>query len=116
MYKEEPKNESVMKNEAMIDACLACFAACEMCATQCIKLSSEDHLRCISLCRDCAEICALCVKFEERESVYSRQMMKLCADVCTACAEECEKFASHHDHCRECARACRECAEECMAH
>jgi len=105
-----------MKNESMIDACLACFAVCEMCATECIKLLKEDHLRCIALCRDCADVCALCLKFEERGSEFNHHIMRLCADVCSACAEECEKFAGQHSHCRECATACRECAKECMAY
>ncbi|AWH85747.1 four-helix bundle copper-binding protein [Flavobacterium album] len=104
-----------MKNSAMIEACLACFAACEMCATECIKMISADHLRCIALCRDCAEICALCIKLEQRDSEFSHDVMQLCVESCTACAAECEKFAAHHDHCRECAEVCRKCASECQA-
>ena len=104
------------KNQTMIDACLACFAACELCATECIKMVNEEHLKCIATCRDCAEICMLCVKFMSRSSDYNEQLMKLCADVCNACADECEKFADEHDHCKECSEACRKCAEECMAY
>lgn len=105
-----------MKNNAMIDACLACFAACEMCATECIKMVDAQHLRCINLCRDCADICMLCVKLGERESEFSDELMKLCAEACNACAEECNRFAAAHPHCKECAIACHECAEECMAY
>jgi hypothetical protein len=31
------------------------------------------------------------------------------------CAEECERHAEHHDHCRVCAEACRRCEEACSA-
>lgn len=104
-----------MKNNTMIDACLACIAACEFCASECIKMADSDHLRCIALCRDCAEICIVCAKFELRDSEYSHHIMNLCADICSECAKECTKF-SGHSHCRECADACKKCAEECLAY
>ena len=98
----------------MIDACLACLAACENCATECIRMANSLHLRCIALCRDCADICALCTKFELRSSQFKEEIMKLCADVCRACAAECDKFDD--EHCRACARACMKCAEECSTY
>ncbi|MCO6149291.1 four-helix bundle copper-binding protein [Flavobacterium sp. NRK1] len=103
-----------MKNNNLINACLACIAACEYCASQCINMADKDHLRCISLCRDCVEICYLCLKSNIRDSEYAKHIANLCADICSACAEECGKF-SGHEHCRKCAEACSKCAEQCLA-
>lgn len=103
-----------MNNQSIIDACLTCFEACESCATECIDMVEENHLQCISLCRDCSEICTLSVKLEQRDSDFKQQVLKLCADICNACANECEKF-DEHDHCTKCAEACRKCAEVCAA-
>lgn len=103
-----------MRN-AHSDILMACFIACEICASECIKLANENHMRCIQLCRDCAELCQLCGRFEARGSEFGNKVMKLCAELCTACAEECEKFAGH-DHCIECAALCRRCAEMCSEH
>jgi hypothetical protein len=32
---------------------------------------------------------------------------------CLACAEECDRHAAHHQHCRLCAEACRRCKKAC---
>jgi hypothetical protein len=32
---------------------------------------------------------------------------------CRACADECEKHAAHHEHCRLCAEVCRRCDQAC---
>ena len=97
----------------MIDACLACIAACENCATHCIRMAESLHLRCITLCRDCSDICTLCIKTALRDSQYKEEIMKLCAAICRACAAECDKF--EEEHCKECARICTACADACAA-
>ena len=53
------------KSQACIDACLACSVECEECATSCINMNDKNHDKCISLCRDCADICALCALAEK---------------------------------------------------
>ena len=45
------------QNQSLLDALNACIAACEHCATACLK--EEDvkmMVRCISIDRDCADI------------------------------------------------------------
>jgi hypothetical protein len=32
---------------------------------------------------------------------------------CLACAEECDRHAAHHEHCRVCAAVCRRCKQAC---
>ncbi|MFN5375310.1 MAG: four-helix bundle copper-binding protein [Chitinophagaceae bacterium] len=100
-----------MKNfKNCIEACLACLTTCESCITDCV---ASDYKECILLCRDCADICALCARFEARGSKFRHNLHILCAEVCKACSVECEKHASHHASCKECAEACKECAAIC---
>lgn len=100
-----------MKNlKSCIDACLACMIACEKCIDDCIK---DGNHHCISLCRDCADICALCALFDARGSEYGEELHALCAKICKACSVECNKHAAHHVSCKECADACAICASIC---
>lgn len=93
-----------------IDACLATVIACESCIRDCIQ---DGDKQCISLCRDCADICALCARLEARGSRFGMNLHILSAKVCKACSDECSKHAEHHESCKECAEACRLCAEMC---
>ena len=102
-----------MKNSKnFVDACLACAIECEVCASNGINLNDKNHLKCIALCRDCADICALCARFAARGSSFCDALCKLCADLCIACAAECEKLSAH-DFYKKNAEACRKCAAEC---
>jgi hypothetical protein len=40
-------------------------------------------------------------------------MLEACAEACRICAEECERHAGDHEHCRVCAEACRRCEQAC---
>ncbi|MEX0939525.1 MAG: four-helix bundle copper-binding protein [Pirellulales bacterium] len=42
-----------------------------------------------------------------------RAQLESLETACRSCADECDKHASMHDHCRICAEACRECAQTC---
>ncbi len=64
--------------------------------------------RCISLCRDCADVCALTARFVARGSEHAAHLLKECIEICHACAEECGQHPQRH--CQECAEACRRCA------
>ena len=44
-----------------------------------------------------------------------RAMIETCALACRICAEECEKHAGRHEHCRVCAAECRRCEQACTA-
>ena len=93
-----------------IDACLACAIECESCATHYIGMNDAAHLKCIALCRDCADICALCARFEARGSAFAKALCKLCVEICNACAVECEKLSAH-----SCAEACKKCVAACAS-
>ena len=100
------------KFASCIEACYACAAECNHCASAC--LGEEDvkmMARCIALDMDCAEICALAAGAMARNSEMAGALCTACAAVCQACADECGKH--QHGHCQRCAEACRRCAEEC---
>lgn len=95
-----------------IDACLACAAICNHCASGCLK---EDDVKmmakCIQLDMECAAICYTAAELMSLGSSRAKEICRICADICEACAEECAKH--NHEHCKECAEACKKCAEEC---
>jgi len=101
-----------------IDECFACAQACVVCADACLAEESVEHLRqCIRLDLDCADICLAAGKLASRRTggneLVLRQMLELCAAACRTCAEECERHAGAHEHCRICADACRGCQRAC---
>lgn len=103
-------NSKTMKNSKSIDAFLKCVTTCERCITDCIVSNNKE---CISLCRDCADICNLSARLEARGSRFSKDLYALCAKVCKECSIECAKHASHHDSCKACSEACKKCAAIC---
>jgi hypothetical protein len=100
-----------------IDACLSCAQACTACADAC--LAEEDPSRladCIRLNWVCAGACealtrALSVRAGHTETLEA--LLSACRIACGACAEECERHAAHHEHCRICAEECRSCERAC---
>jgi hypothetical protein len=44
-----------------------------------------------------------------------RASVEACATACRVCGDECDRHASHHEHCRLCAESCRRCEEACRA-
>ena len=103
---------------------------------------NEDLQRCITLCRechdvclhtvphclgkggrhaaaahvvlllDCAEICETSANFMVRGSRLHTATCGACAEVCDRCAEDCERLGDD-EVMRHCARTCRRCAESC---
>ena len=101
------------RNQALINILDECSRVCNADVTA--DLKEEDikmMVRCVLLCIDCAEICALTSNYFSRNSEFAYPMAVQCAVVCDACAEECGKHADMA-HCVECARVCRKCAQEC---
>ena len=45
--------------------------------------------------------------------VTQTAIVEACAVACLACAEECDRHAAHHEHCRVCAVVCRLCKQAC---
>ncbi|WP_345211702.1 four-helix bundle copper-binding protein [Mucilaginibacter gynuensis] len=105
-----------MKNNSeyqdLIRTLLDCVLACENCASACLQ---EDDVKmmagCVSLDRDCADICALAARLLQRGADISLQYLLLCEEICRQCATECSKH--EHVHCQKCAEACNNCAQAC---
>jgi hypothetical protein len=101
-----------------IEDCYACSQTCVACADACLAEQAVAELRqCVRLNLDCADVCiamgnlaSRCTGANERLLL---QMLDSCACACQICAEECERHASHHEHCRICAEECRRCEEAC---
>ncbi|SFP89654.1 four-helix bundle copper-binding protein [Hymenobacter arizonensis] len=95
--------------QSQLEALNACIAACEHCVTACLQEPDVQMMaRCITLARDCADVCALTARLVARGSAHAASLLKACAETCQACAEECAKH--EHRHCQECVEACRRCA------
>jgi uncharacterized membrane protein len=108
-------------NEALarcIERCFACAFACTSCADACLAEEQVQELvRCIRLDLDCADVCdatgRVLTRQTSSEPGLARSMLEACAQACRVCAEECERHAAHHEHCRVCAEACRRCEQAC---
>lgn len=103
-----------------IDQCYACAQTCISCADACLAEQSVQELKqCIRLDLDCADVCdatgALATRRTGSNERVLRSGLELCALACQTCAEECDKHAQKHEHCRICADACRSCQRACEA-
>lgn len=103
---------------ACIEACAGCAQACSACADACLGEAQLGELRrCIRLNLDCADICdatgRVLLRQVEPNGSLQRAQLEACALACATCAEECQRHARHHEHCRVCAEACRECETQC---
>jgi hypothetical protein len=77
----------------------------------------RELVRCIRLCLDCAEVCDATGRIVTRQTEPDlrliRATVEACSVACLACAEECDRHAAHHEHCRLCAEVCRRCKNAC---
>lgn len=100
-----------------IEACMDYAHVCNACADDMIGMPHDDTddlmVRCIRLCRDCADICLLAAQWMGRNSAFSIRICALCAEICELCAGLCEQHAPHHAACGDCAKVCRHCAALC---
>ena len=101
-----------------IDECFSCAQTCTSCADACLSEEMVGDLRkCIRLNLDCADICDTTGRVLTRQTGYdastSKAQLEACREVCRTCADECERHAEMHEHCRICAEACRRCADAC---
>jgi hypothetical protein len=102
-----------------IEQCYSCAQVCTSCADACL---AEDNIhsltQCIRLDLDCADICNITGRVATRrtgsDEEIVRRMLDVCALACRLCGEECQRHASHHEHCRICADACRRCMQACQ--
>ncbi|ATD69061.1 MULTISPECIES: four-helix bundle copper-binding protein [Gordonia] len=103
---------------ACIEACAECTQACTSCADACLGESGVDQLvECIRSDLDCADLCSITERVLLRRTdanvAVVRETLEACATACRVCAEECDRHADMHQHCRICADACRRCEEAC---
>lgn len=97
-----------------IDACAECALACTACADACLGEENPRMLaRCIRIDLDCADVCAatgqMLMRQLDVEWNIVESQVRACQTAVRLCAEECDKHARRHDHCRICAEACRRC-------
>lgn len=106
----------VERLSAVIEAAGDCAAHCDACADACLEEGDPDLHRCVRSDLDCADICTATAKVVARAGASGApwlELVEVCAAACGACAQECEKHADMHDHCRACAEACRRCEQAC---
>jgi hypothetical protein len=101
-----------------IDDCIDCAATCTGDAdADLAEPDTQELLRCFRLCLDCADVCdatrRVLIRQTEPDLGVLRAAIEACIVACRVCAEECEKHASHHEHCRICAEVCRRCEQSC---
>ena len=76
-----------------------------------------ELVRCVRLCLDCADFCdatgRILIRQTEPDLGVLRAAIEACAVACRASADECDKHAAHHEHCRICAEVCRRCDQAC---
>lgn len=120
MFQSHPAPASDAGEEAfaLVQAAAECTYTCTTCADACLEEDDPASMRtCIRLNLDCAEICSVTTKLIARPGEQDPDLLQAqlaaCATACRACAEECDRHAGEHDHCRICAESCRECAEAC---
>lgn len=103
-----------------IAACFECAQVCTACADACLAEEMVAELAlCIRTDLDCADVSAATGRVLTRRTAFdadtARALLEACATACATCADECERHAGMHDHCRICAEVCRRCEEACRA-
>jgi hypothetical protein len=103
-----------------IDECLDCAATCTGCADACLaEPDVQELVRCIRLCLDCSDVCTTTARVLTRQTAADpavlRAVTEACLAACRTSRDECERHASHHEHCRLCVESCRRCIEACDA-
>ncbi|HKT14364.1 MAG TPA: four-helix bundle copper-binding protein [Allosphingosinicella sp.] len=101
-----------------IEECYDCAQVCTSCADACLAEDMVADLRqCIRLDLDCADVCiaagALATRRTGTNQTALNEVLAACVIACRLCAEECERHAAEHEHCRICAKACRRCEQAC---
>jgi hypothetical protein len=101
-----------------IDECIDCAATCTSCADACLgEPDVAELVRCVGLCLDCAAVCEATGRVVTRQTEPDlgvvRAAVEACVVACRASAEECDRHAAHHDHCRVSAEVCRSCEQAC---
>lgn len=101
--------------EAIYDCAQACNADVD---ADLSEPNPTDMVRCIRLCLHCADICTAAAgvisRLGEYEADITSPLLQACIASCRTCADECQRHAPRHEHCRVCADACRRCEQACQ--
>ena len=113
LAKMEPKTIS-----ECVDSCFSCGKTCDACADACMGEENLQKLvECVRLDMTCSDICIatgrVLVRPTPSDTSAVRHQLQSCARICEICADECDKHASIHEHCRICAEECRQCKDHC---
>lgn len=77
----------------------------------------SEMVACIRSCENCADVCIATNRVLSRpagwDARFVRLLLEACAAICRSCAEECQRHALMHEHCRICAAACSQCEQAC---
>lgn len=93
--------------QAFLDAINHCALECQASA----QMQSADLADCVSLCRDCADLCWICAAtLMNRGPRFVALIAQACADLADGCARECEKYPD--DRLQKCAIACEQVISE----
>jgi hypothetical protein len=103
-----------------IEACIECAATATACAEACLSEPDLPELtECIRASLDCADVAATTARVLARHPAYDanlrRALLAACRVAAALSAEECERHAERHNHCRVCADACRRCEAACQS-
>ena len=101
-----------------IDALSDCVQACTADVDADLGESDlADMVRCVRLCVHCTDVCAATLGVVSRPAEYdanvTKPLVEACVAICKSCADECERHAEMHAHCRLCGDACRRCEQAC---
>jgi hypothetical protein len=96
-----------------IQLCSDCHNICALSLARCVAMGGAiAEEKHLRLIMDCAQICQTSADFMLRGSSFHGRVCGVCADVCESCADSCESF-SDDAQMRLCAELCRECATTC---
>lgn len=123
MLKTYPRDLGAIDQAKLATCIAACFEsaqACTACADACLsedKDSVYQLTKCIRTDLDCADVCAATGRVLSRHTGYDANLTKsvldTCVTACATCADECDRHAAHHAHCRICSEVCRRCERAC---
>ncbi|CAN5643749.1 four-helix bundle copper-binding protein [soil metagenome] len=122
MITSSPQSDAALSGplSEAIDQLLACAASCAICAEACLHEDDpRSQVDCISSNSDCADVCMATARVLGRASAglsaMARLQVEACIEACRTCGDECDRHASHMEHCAICRDACRECERLCQA-
>ena len=109
-------NHHSENNKELLQILAECANECERCFDACLENERTDELvRVLRLCRDCAKICYTTSSFVASNSSHAESIAAECARICRACEEACRNNTDTEHECKPCADICRQCEEACSS-